>query len=219
MYIRPRTVIKIVICVLLLIGGTAGLWIYRSSTVGKQFGQDLAAKSGSQIVDRLKTLSELHTALGVVQTIVTSSQDSKILGMQVGATKLIYVASGQIRAGIDLRKLTPSSITVENNRLHLLLPAPEILDTKLDVENSYVYDVSKSLVAPDGLKLQSEAQKKAMEAIKSTALKCGVLEAAAEQAKSVLTAILNMGGFNSVDVIVAPSAFQLQTEEIASPKP
>lgn len=212
MYLRPRTLIKIAICVLLTIGGFAGAWIYRASTVGKQFGQDLAAKSGSQIVDRLKTLSELHTALGVVQTIVTSSQDSKILGMQVGATKLIYVASGQIRAGINLSKLTPSSITVENNRLHLLLPAPEILDTKLDVENSYVYDVSKSLVAPDGLKLQSEAQKKAVEAIKETALKCGVLGAAAEQARTVLGAILSMAGFDSVDVIVTQSEIQRDTE-------
>jgi len=128
-----------------------------------------------------------------------------VLGVEIGSTKLLYVAVGQVRAGIDLAKLNQESIVVENERVCLLLPPPEILDSKIDVENSYVYDVRKSMMlAPDAFDLQSDAQRKALEEVTKAAIRCGILEMASEQAKTVLSALMSMMGFEEVEVNTRP---------------
>lgn len=97
---------------LLAVAYLLGRWQTAHEKSEHQSSPEIVAKSSSQLLDKLKMVNELHTAMGIVQTIVTSSQDSKIFGMSVGSTKLLYVAVGQVRAGIDLAKLNPSAITV-----------------------------------------------------------------------------------------------------------
>lgn len=158
----------------------------------------------TQIVDKLKTIRELHTGVAVVQTIVTNSQGKKVLGMEIASTKLLYVAVGQVRAGIDLAQLNADSIAKENEHLLIKLPPVQILDAKIDVENSYVYDVRRSMVlAPDAFDLQSDAQRKALEEIMATSIRCGILDMASEQAKNVILTLLQMLGFSHVKIEVA----------------
>lgn len=163
----------------------------------------MQTKVHTQIVDKLKSIRELHTGVAVVQTIVTNSQGKRVLGMEIAATKLLYVAVGQVRAGIDLAQLNADSIQRRNDHVFIRLPPVQILDAKIDVENSYVYDVRRSLVlAPDAFDLQSDAQRKALDEITATAIRCGILDMASEQSKNVIAALMQMLGVVDVQIEV-----------------
>jgi len=178
------------------------IWCYaRIGALKKPFGTHVETKFRTQILEKLRTVNELHTGIAMVQTIVTNSEGRRLLGVEIGSTKLLYVAVGQVRAGIDLSKLTADSIINRNGRLSVMLPQVEILDAKLDVENSYVYDVRRSVVlAPDAVELHADAQRKALDEITTTATRCGILEMAEDQAKNVLGALLGMMGFSEVHI-------------------
>ena len=160
----------------------------------------------SQIVDRLRTVSELHAGIASIQIVVASSDAKQVLGMEIGSTKLLYIAVGQVRAGVDLSKLDEACIRESPGGTVIALPAPEILDAKIDVEKSYVYDVRESLAfAPDSIQLHEAAQKHALKQIVDAALDCGILDAAAQQAKWIVESLALLAGLEQVRVEIMPA--------------
>ena len=124
-----------------------------------------------------------------------------MLGLEIGSTKLLYIAVGQVRAGVDLAQLDESCIQKSQEETVIVLPAPRILDSKIDVEKSYVYDVRQSLAfAPDSILLHEAAQKLALKEIVDAAVDCGILDAAAQQAKWIVESLLQMAGMEGVRV-------------------
>ena len=95
-----------------------------------------AVMPGAALALRLRGASELTTAVHDLQTVVTVKQDRQLGGMTLGSTELLYVGIGQVRGGIDLADLGESAFQAEGSRLTVRLPAPRILDKKLDVERS-----------------------------------------------------------------------------------
>lgn len=155
----------------------------------------------SVILDRLKSINELHTAISSVQTIVTDTEQRKILGMEIGQTKMAYVAVGMVRAGLNLTELRNEDIDLESSSICVKLPPARILDAKIDVDRSEVYDIRQStMFPPQKVTLQSNVEKKALEQIIDSAKKAGILKTAEEQAKSVITSLVNMMGITNVKV-------------------
>jgi hypothetical protein len=158
----------------------------------------------SVILDRLRGVSELTTAIFVMEAIVPTSQAQKIGGFTIAETKLLYIANGEVKAGINLEKLTPDAVKIDGKRLQIQLPAPEILDSKIDVNRSRVYDYDRGFlglgpdVAPE---LQTLAQKETLAKILTTACDRGILQEANEKAKLSLTRLLQTSGYHSVEVI------------------
>lgn len=152
------------------------------------------------VVEQIKLLSELNTGISFVQTVVTVMEKSELFGISVGSAEILYVAAGQVRAGVDLSQITESDIT-SDGVIRVRLPKAKILSSQLDIENSYAYDVRESfLFAPDTISLHSEAQKIALDRVVSAALKGGILKASADNAAQVLEKFLE--GFLGEDVIV-----------------
>ena len=165
--------------------------------------------SGS-IIDRLKTLQELHTAIASVQVVVSASDARRFLGINMGTSKILYVCLGQVRAGIDLKQLSPKSISRKGSQLQLTLPRPKILDTKIDVEKSYIYDVQTSLVSPDPVYLHDALLKTSIQEITKSSLSTGILEMAQQQAKTMLTSVLGM--ITEQEVVVVFEEEDVKTE-------
>lgn len=152
------------------------------------------------VVQQIKLLSELNTGISFVQTVVTVMDKSELLGFSVGSAEILYVAAGQVRAGVDLSEISESDIS-SDGVIHVRLPKAKILSSQLDIENSYAYDVRESfLFAPDTISLQSEAQRIALDRVVSAALKGGILKASADNAAQVVEKFLE--GFLGEDVIV-----------------
>lgn len=152
------------------------------------------------VIEQIKLLSELNTGISFVQTVVTVMDRNELFGVPVGSAEILYVAAGQVRAGIDLSEIDESDIS-SDGVIRVRLPKPKILSSQLDMENSYAYDVRESfLFAPDAVSLQEEAQKLALERVVCSALEGGILKASADNAAQVVEKFLE--GFLGEDVIV-----------------
>lgn len=158
------------------------------------------------IVQRLKNIQELSTMVLTTETIVPTSAERKIGEIPLATTRLLYVARGEIRAGIDLSELQATDIKRSNNQLEINLPAAKILDSKIDVNRSRVYDYDRGFLnlGPDvAPQLQTLAQKQTLIEIVNTACSEGILNQANTKAKETITQFFANTGYQKVEVNIA----------------
>jgi Protein of unknown function (DUF4230) len=163
----------------------------------------------SVVVQQIRDASELTTAVFTMEAVVPTQQDAAIGGFVVGTTRLLYIAYGEVRAGVDLSTLTPESVQVTGETLRLRLPQPRILDTKIDVTRSKVYDYNRGVLGlgPDvAPTLQDLAQKEALKKVKEAACSNGVLQQANDRAKLVVTQLVKVPGIQEVIIETQPPA-------------
>jgi hypothetical protein len=111
---------------------------------------------------------------------------------------LLYIARGEIKAGVDLNELTNADIKVNNNSIEISLPPAKILDSKIDVNRSRVYDYDRGFLnlGPDvAPQLQTLAQRKTLVEIVNTACNEGILEEANIKAKQTISQLLVNTGY------------------------
>ena len=149
----------------------------------------------SLTIDKIRSASDLTTTVFAMEAIVPTGRDTVLGSMVVGSTKLLYVAYGEVRAGIELSQLQPEAVEWNEGTgtLTVKLPAPKILDRKIDVERSKVYDYSRGFlglgpdVAPQLLTL---AQKEALQKVTAAACERGLLKEANARAKDTMSRLL-----------------------------
>ena len=119
-----------------------------------------------------------------------------------------------MRAGVDLSALTPDAVEIVGETVRLRLPPPRVLDSKIDVSRSTVYDYNRGVLGlgPDvAPSLQTLAQQEALKKIKSAACADGILQKASDRAKLVVTQLVRLPGYKEVLVeIASPSAIACQ---------
>ncbi len=111
-----------------------------------------------------------------------------------------------MRAGVDLSALAAEDVAVSSDTLRVRIPPPRILDSKIDVNRSKVYDYNRGFLnlGPDvAPKLQTIAEREALQKIVAAACADGVLEKANNRARLVVTQLLKQGS-NKVTVETQP---------------
>ncbi len=162
----------------------------------------------SVVVDKVRMASELTTAVFTMEAVVPAKSDRKLGDITVGETNLLYIAYGEVSAGVDLGKIQPADVSTstEGTVARLVLPAPEIFNDSLDVNRSDVYDYNRGFLnmGPDRApELQMMAQKEAMKKIRTAACDQDILKQANERAQLVVGQLLKGAGFD--DVVVETS--------------
>lgn len=164
----------------------------------------------SMVVQQVRGASELTTAVYSMESVVPASRERTLGGYVIGKTTLLYIAHGEVRAGVDLSTLQPEDVQILGNGISLRLPPPKILDSKIDVNRSKVYDYDRGFfglgpdVAPE---LQELAQRETLAKIVETACTDGVLQSANDRAKSAVSQLLTTAGYAQFSVeIQAPTA-------------
>jgi hypothetical protein len=155
------------------------------------------------VVSQVRGASELTTAVFTMEAVVPSRQDRKLGGYTVGSTTLLYIAYGEVRAGVDLKDLKADDVTVVNDTIQLQLPPPRILDSKIDVNRSNVYDYDRGFLGlgPDvAPQLQSLAQQETLKKIVTAACGNRILDQANDRAQLVVEKLLNTAGYKEVEV-------------------
>ena len=155
-------------------------------------------ENSSTIVQQIRDIQELATTVQTMETIVPVSADRKLGDIPVATTRLLYIARGEIKAGVDLNELTNADIKVSNNSLEINLPPAKILDSKIDVNHSRVYDYDRGFLnlGPDvAPQLQTLAQRKTLVDIVNTACNEGILEEANDKAKQTIGQLLINTGY------------------------
>lgn len=183
------------------------------------------------IIRQVRSASELTTAVFAMEAVVPTRKDRKLGKLVVGSTTLLYIAHGEVRAGVDLSQLNPEDVIISEQSVQIQLPPPQILDSKIDVHRSQVYDYNRGFLnlGPDAApQLQTLAQRETLEKIVATACEKGLLEEANERAELTVSQLLATAGFATVEVVTQQPDPQLcqanemelndwQTEENPAP--
>lgn len=112
---------------------------------------------------------------------------------------VILIAVGEVRAGVDLSELEREDVNVEEGKVTLDLPEPEILSSALDEEDTRVYDRDQGLLNlnPDE-DLETQARREAVSRLEDSARENGILGQAEENAETSLRAFVQSLGFEEV---------------------
>ena len=164
---------------------------------------ELKINNSALVVERLQDLQELTTTVQTMEKIVPTSAARKLGDIPIATTQLLYIARGKIRAGVDLGELTKEDIKIDRQTIEIKLPTPEILDTKIDVNNSRVYDYDRGFLnlGPDvAPQLQTLAQRNTLQEMVDTACEGGILNNANLKAKDSISQLLTNLGYSQVKV-------------------
>ncbi|MBM3151460.1 MAG: DUF4230 domain-containing protein [Chloroflexi bacterium] len=149
------------------------------------------------IVHEVRSLARLETIQYTVEKVITAEFNQGLLGPLFG-DKLLFVGHGTVIAGIDLEKLAPEDLWVEDGVLYARLPPAEIFIAALDNEKSYVYDRETGLFTHGDPNLETTARQVAEQEIEKAAIEDGILYLAQTNAETYLERLLRALGFPEV---------------------
>jgi hypothetical protein len=149
------------------------------------------------IIHEVRSLARLETIQYSVEKVITGDSGQNILTPLFG-DRLLFVAHGTVIGGVDLNKLMPSDLVVENGILKIRLPDAEIFSASLDNEKSYVFDRQTGLLTHGNPDLETQVRRVAEQEIYKAAISDGILLQARINAENYLTRLLHDLGFKDV---------------------
>jgi len=158
------------------------------------------------IIRQIQTLSRLETTSYVIERVVEAKQTDAFWPDWLRGDRLLLIAHGHVIAGVDLNRLRPEDVVVDNQAktIQVTLPAPEVFVAALSNERTRVYDRQRGILAPTNKDLESQARAAAEKEILQAALDDGILQRAADDARRAVEQFLGMTGYR-VNVKVAPA--------------
>ena len=155
------------------------------------------------VVREVRTLSRLETAQYTIEKVITAETGQGALAALFG-DRLIFVAHGQVIAGVDMSKMRGSDLVVSPaGQVTIIVPAAEIFVSSLDNNKSYVYDRQTGLLTKGDVNLETQARQVAQQQIQQAALEDGILKLAQDNAASYLERLLRSLGFTDVVFVQA----------------
>lgn len=149
------------------------------------------------IIHNVRSLARLETIQYSMEKIITAEVGQGTFGFLVG-DKLLFVAHGEVIAGIDLEKLSPNNLSVTDGVLYVELPPAEIFTATLDNDLSYVYDRETGIFTKGNVELETLARQVAEEEILKAAIESGILVQAKINAENYLWRLFNSLGFPEI---------------------
>jgi hypothetical protein len=149
------------------------------------------------ILSEVRSLARLETIQYTVEKVITAEVGQGSFGFLFG-DRLLFVAHGEVIAGVDLEKLEPQHLEVREGVLYVRLPEAEVFIASLDNERSYVYDRSRGALTRGDINLETAARRIAEQEIRATAEEGGVLEMAQDNAESFLYRLFTNIGYPEV---------------------
>lgn len=149
------------------------------------------------IIHEIRTLARLETIQYTVEKVITADSGREDLKALFG-DKLLFVAHGEVTAGINLEKLGLNDVQLQGKAVTIKLPEPEVLVYRLDNQASYVYDRQTGLLVKQNTQLETLARQKAEEEIYNTAIADGILKQARINAENYLDRLIRSLGYEEV---------------------
>jgi len=144
------------------------------------------------LVTRVRDLSRLETAAMHVVHVSTVTQSYQLMPNAIAGVDLSELREGDARRDAD-------------GAIVLRLPPPQVLVTRLDNRESRVISRKTGLLRRADIHLESRARQYAEGAIRSEAVRRGILPLASQNAQAKLAAFLHTLGFGKVRFDVTPA--------------
>jgi hypothetical protein len=149
------------------------------------------------IVRQVKAVARLETIQYEVEKVITAETGQGALDFLFG-DRLIFVAHGTVIAGVDMAKISPQDMRLENGVLFVTLPETEIFIVSIDNQLSYVYDRDTGFLNRGDINLETNARRAAEQEIHRAAIEGGILEMAQNNAETYLYRLLRDLGYPEV---------------------
>jgi hypothetical protein len=156
-------------------------------------GYGLHEEQTDTVVEQIQTLSDLVTVKYVVEKVVVL-QDVR----WYGENRVLLMAHGVVKAGIDLKRLQPGDVKVSGKTIYVHLPPPQLTDAYLDDTKSKVIDHTTGLLRDFDKDLEQTAREEAVLDIRRAAINNGILNDASERAQLELAVFLHQAGYDNV---------------------
>jgi hypothetical protein len=148
-------------------------------------------------INEVRALARLETIQYSIEKVITAEVGQGTFNFLFG-DKMIFVAHGVVIAGIDMQKLAPEHLRIENGVLYVTLPPAEIFIATLDNQKSYVYDRETGFLSKGVQELETLARQSAEDEIRRAALEDGILQQAQINAENYLYRFFQALGYDNV---------------------
>lgn len=147
-------------------------------------------------------LGDLSSVEYTASTVVEMSRPRQgIGGVLFGTDRIVLMAAGRIRAGVDLSKLKPSDVQINGRSIKLKLPRAQVLTVELLPEVSRVFDSRRSWLFSEYEGLELEAMNEARRKLRAEAERnAAMLEMAETMTRLQLAEFLRKAGFEQVEI-------------------
>lgn len=142
----------------------------------------------SAILQQVQTLSELVTVKYVMEKVVIEEDppQNTIRRLLPDETRVILVAHGIVKAGVDFSKMKPEDLRVSGKQITLALPKAQITDAYLDEKQTKIIEHNTSFLRDFNKDLEQTARLNAIEDIRRAARSGGILKDADDRARAEL---------------------------------
>ena len=178
--------VRLIVLVLLLVGIKTA---WNNARNGDWFPDFLG---GEDQVETMHTvvLQEI-TSMGKLELVKYNFKDvveQEVVKMWLPNAKAVLIVQGEAIGCVDLTKINIADITDEQETLVVHMPEPEMCVFKIDHEKSRVYNTEYAFT--EEAKLVDQAYKQAEKQIQKSALDMGILKQTEENARKILTPLL-----------------------------
>lgn len=184
-----------ILLVVLLIGIVVGITVPKIVLFSLPEGQ-VRQLDTPAIIQKIQGLSQLVTVKYVIEKVIVL-EDVK----WYGESRVLLVAHGIAKAGIDLGKLQPSDIVIDGKSLKVFLPPAQITDCYLDEHKTHVVERTTGVLREFDKDLEQNGRRAAVDDIRRAARANGIIKDAEQRAEQQLEALFIQFGFEKVDVI------------------
>lgn len=169
----------------------------------KEFGYD-----SSTVMSRISHIQELALVKHNYTGVIGFKDYKKILNINIPLTDKYFLLkyNGYLKAGVDFSRIKINVLT--DSMVHVSIPKPEIFDTVIDEGSVQIYNESENAFNPIKISDYNEALSREKNIMINDAIKQGILKDATDQAKMVLTTMLEEMGFAEIKI----------TEELVIPQ-
>jgi len=192
-----RILFTIIIAAILLgAGGWIGFKLTRLAAGSGPREEDTAT-----VIRQVQTLADLVTVKYVVEKVViVDAPPQSTLGQFVqGDNRVLMLAHGIVKAGIDLKHFSPADVTISGRTIRIKLPPAQITDAYLDENQTKVIDWKQGFLRSFDKDLEQKARQMAVDDIRRAARNDGILDEAMKRAQLQLAVFLQGAGFERVE--------------------
>ena len=151
------------------------------------------------LVTQVQSLSQLVTVKYVLEKVVIIEDLSHWYELQLGENRLLMVAHGIVKAGVNLEELKPGDLKTSGKKIIIKLPPARITDCYLDDKYTEVVDRKTGLLRSFDKDLEQNARRQAVDEINLSARNSGILKDAEDRARTQLTTFFRQMGFEEVE--------------------
>jgi hypothetical protein len=116
-----------------------------------------------------------------------------------GESRVLLLAHGVVKAGVDLSQLAPLDLKVSDKRIVIVLPPARITDAYLDDRETQIIERTTGLLRTFDKTLEQTARQQAVDDLQRAARHGGILKEAEERARMELAGFFHQLGFEKVE--------------------